>query len=193
MNHDRWFVIQPYRWFPSIMSVLTIVRPETLGRRHRVGFSPLLALEVPIFGRPTADRHQAAQALRVKPVIGHLKSERRMGRNCLWHRQGDAANVVLAAVGYYFRLLRWRQLLLSQILVQWSFDLSSAHPDLTFRFFTDDGVGNRRVIGLRMAESHFPNACKTHKRQSYLGKEFNALLLAGAGGIELPNGGIKIR
>jgi hypothetical protein len=75
----------------------------------------------------------------------------------------------------------------------WSFDLSSAHPDLTFRFFTDDGVGNRRVIGLRMAESHFPNACKTHKRQSYLGKEFNALLLAGAGGIELPNGGIKVR
>jgi IS5 family transposase len=36
----------------------------------------------------------------VEPVIGHLKSEHRMGRNYLWHREGDAANAVLAAVGY---------------------------------------------------------------------------------------------
>ena len=27
----------------------------------------------------------------VEPVIGHLKSEHRMGRNYLWHRQGDAS------------------------------------------------------------------------------------------------------
>ena len=37
-NHDRWFFIQLYRWFPSILSVLTIVRPETLVRWHRAGF-----------------------------------------------------------------------------------------------------------------------------------------------------------
>ena len=37
-NHDRWFFIQMYRWFPSILSVLTIVRPETLVRWHRAGF-----------------------------------------------------------------------------------------------------------------------------------------------------------
>jgi hypothetical protein len=37
-NHDRWFFIQLYRWFPSILKVLTIVRPETLLRWHRVGF-----------------------------------------------------------------------------------------------------------------------------------------------------------
>src|SRR6201996_3036808 len=37
-NHDRWFLIQLYRWFPSIMSVLTIIRPETLVRWHRAGF-----------------------------------------------------------------------------------------------------------------------------------------------------------
>jgi hypothetical protein len=35
---DRWFLIQPYRWFPSILSVLTIIRPETLLRWHRAGF-----------------------------------------------------------------------------------------------------------------------------------------------------------
>jgi hypothetical protein len=37
-NHDRWFFIQLYRWFPSILNVLTIIRPETLMRWHRAGF-----------------------------------------------------------------------------------------------------------------------------------------------------------
>src|SRR5215204_1412453 len=37
-NNDRWFLIQLYRWFPSILRVLTIVRPETLVRWHRAGF-----------------------------------------------------------------------------------------------------------------------------------------------------------
>ena len=55
----------------------------------------------------------------VEPVIGHLKSEHRMGRNFLWHPQGDAINAVLAAAGYNFRrLIRWLQLLLRQILAQ---------------------------------------------------------------------------
>src|ERR1035438_8771943 len=36
--HDRWFLIQLYRWFPSILKVLTIIRPETLVRWHRAGF-----------------------------------------------------------------------------------------------------------------------------------------------------------
>ena len=53
----------------------------------------------------------------VEPVIGHLKSEHRMGRNYLWHRQGDAINAVLAAVGYNFRrLICWLRLLLWQII-----------------------------------------------------------------------------
>src|SRR5260221_13853465 len=37
-NHDRWFFIQLYRWSPSILKVLTIIRPETLVRWHRAGF-----------------------------------------------------------------------------------------------------------------------------------------------------------
>ena len=57
----------------------------------------------------------------VEPVIGHLKAEHRMGRNYLWHRAGDAANAVLAAVGYNFRrLIRWLKLLLCQILAYFS-------------------------------------------------------------------------
>ena len=37
-NNDRWFFVQLYRWFPSILPALMIVRPETLVRWHRAGF-----------------------------------------------------------------------------------------------------------------------------------------------------------
>lgn len=41
---DRLFFVQLYRWFPSILKVITIVRPETLVRWHREGFPGTLAL-----------------------------------------------------------------------------------------------------------------------------------------------------
>jgi IS5 family transposase len=60
----------------------------------------------------------------VEPVIGHLKSEHRMGRNYLWYREGDAINAVLAAAGYNFRrLIKWLALLLSAILARLSLQL----------------------------------------------------------------------
>jgi len=37
-NGDRLFFVQLYRWFPSVLQVLQIVRPETLVRWHRAGF-----------------------------------------------------------------------------------------------------------------------------------------------------------
>jgi hypothetical protein len=40
-NNDRWFLVQMYRWFPSILKVVTIVQPETLVRWHRAGFRGL--------------------------------------------------------------------------------------------------------------------------------------------------------
>ncbi|MET4117925.1 hypothetical protein ABIB85_004391 [Bradyrhizobium sp. JR1.5] len=53
----------------------------------------------------------------VEPVIGHFKSEHRIGRNQLWHRQGDAISAVLAAVGCNFRrLICWLRRLLWQII-----------------------------------------------------------------------------
>jgi hypothetical protein len=36
-NDDRLFLIQLYRWFPSILKVITIIRPETLVRQSAVG------------------------------------------------------------------------------------------------------------------------------------------------------------
>src|SRR5260221_3004461 len=37
-NQDRWSFVQLYRWFPLILPVLVIIRPETLLRWHRAGF-----------------------------------------------------------------------------------------------------------------------------------------------------------
>jgi hypothetical protein len=37
-NKDRLFFIQLYRWFPSVLKAMTIIRPETLVRWHRAGF-----------------------------------------------------------------------------------------------------------------------------------------------------------
>src|ERR1700704_1879000 len=37
-NGDRLFLVQLYRWFPSVLKAITIVRPETIVRWHRAGF-----------------------------------------------------------------------------------------------------------------------------------------------------------
>src|SRR5499433_2729794 len=37
-NGDRLFLVTLYRWFPSVLKAVTIVRPETLVRWHRAGF-----------------------------------------------------------------------------------------------------------------------------------------------------------
>src|SRR5258708_36745898 len=37
-NSDRLFFLQLYRWFPSIVEVMTTIRPEALVRWHRAGF-----------------------------------------------------------------------------------------------------------------------------------------------------------
>jgi hypothetical protein len=37
-NSDRLFFIQLYRWCPSVLKAMMIIRPETLVRWHRAGF-----------------------------------------------------------------------------------------------------------------------------------------------------------
>jgi hypothetical protein len=60
-NHDRWFFIQLYRWFPSVRKVFTIVRPETLVRWHRAGFRGYWRWKShPLGGRPPIDTRAAS-------------------------------------------------------------------------------------------------------------------------------------
>jgi len=55
-NNDRWFLVQLYRWFPSILQVLTIIRPETLVPWQRAGFRGYWRWQVALTGRAAADR-----------------------------------------------------------------------------------------------------------------------------------------
>jgi transposase InsO family protein len=67
-NSDRWFLVQLYRWFPSILKVLTIIRPETLVRWP--GW--LLALEVTIIGRAAVDRGGSGALIRPMSIENPL-------------------------------------------------------------------------------------------------------------------------
>jgi hypothetical protein len=50
---DRLFFVQLYRWFPSILKIITLVRPETLVRWHRAGFRRYWRWKSPsLGGRP---------------------------------------------------------------------------------------------------------------------------------------------
>src|ERR1700729_3383192 len=60
-NHDRWFLIQLYRWFRSTLQVLAIIRPETLVRWHRAGFLSYWRWK----SRPQGGRPQIDTELRI--------------------------------------------------------------------------------------------------------------------------------
>src|SRR6516164_1596991 len=72
-NHDRLFFIQLYRWFPSILQAVTIIRPETLVRWHRAGFRGYWRWK----SRPLGGRPQIGPELRV--LIQRMSRE-----NPLW-------------------------------------------------------------------------------------------------------------
>src|SRR5258707_8649499 len=73
-NGDRLFLVQLYRWFPSVLRAITIIRPETLVRWHRAGFRRYWRWESP----PPCGRPPIAPDLRApvppmsagKPPVG---------------------------------------------------------------------------------------------------------------------------
>jgi len=80
-NHDRWFLIQLYRWVPSVLQVLAIVRPETLLRWHRAGFRCYWRWKShPLGGRPRIDTELRALIRRMNvenPLWGRATHSRR--------------------------------------------------------------------------------------------------------------------
>src|ERR1022692_1197140 len=60
-NNDRWFLTQLYRWFPSILQVLTIVQPDARAVAS-CRLLLLLALEVALSGRAAEDRDEPPRA-----------------------------------------------------------------------------------------------------------------------------------
>src|SRR6267142_7257311 len=37
-NTDRFLLVRLYRWFPSVLGAIAILRPETINHWHRAGF-----------------------------------------------------------------------------------------------------------------------------------------------------------
>ena len=75
-------------------------------------------------------RRELRRRAAVGPVIGHVKAEHRMGRNYLIGRHGDAANAILAAVGYNFRrLLAWLTALLCLLRIASLTPAAHGNPD----------------------------------------------------------------
>jgi transposase InsO family protein len=72
-NGDRLFLVQLYRWFPSVLRVITIIRPETLVRWHRAGFRQYWRWK----SRSLGGRPEIAADLRA--LIRHMSVE-----NPLW-------------------------------------------------------------------------------------------------------------
>jgi hypothetical protein len=55
-NGERLFLVMLYRWFPSVLKAITIIRPETLVRWHRAGFRRYWRLNPrSLGGRPKID------------------------------------------------------------------------------------------------------------------------------------------
>src|ERR1700741_166125 len=73
-NGGRLFFIQLYRWFPSVLKVITVIRPETLVRWHRAGFRRYWRWRSRSFGgRPQIDTELRAlirQMSIVNPLWG---------------------------------------------------------------------------------------------------------------------------
>src|SRR5207245_9341407 len=96
-NGDRLFLVLLYRWFPSVLRAIIIIRPEILVRWHRAGFRhywrwksrsfggrPQIDAEAPrylirdldcVYGAAVTHRLRA-MGIRDKPIAPVLSSER---------------------------------------------------------------------------------------------------------------------
>src|ERR1700724_2228398 len=97
-NSDRWFFIQLYRWFPLILKVLTVIRPETLVRWHRTGFRSYWRWKSrSLGGRPQIDSD-------LRALIRRMSVE-----NSLWGApriHGELLKLGFAVAQYSFVIIR---------------------------------------------------------------------------------------
>jgi hypothetical protein len=68
-NGDRWFFVQLYRWFPSVLKAITIIRPETVVRWHRPASAATGAGNHSLGSRPQIDAQLRALIRRMSGTI----------------------------------------------------------------------------------------------------------------------------
>src|SRR5262249_12384602 len=95
-----------------------------------------------VFGRIKRELRRRSA---IEAVIGHMKAEGHLGRCYLKGRAGDAANVILSAIGYNLRLvLAWLRTILRAILPALLQALANAASPQT-SFLTGDSLAEIRV------------------------------------------------
>jgi len=77
--------IQLYRWFPSVLKAITVIRPETLVRWHRAGFSRYWHWK----SRSLGGRPQIEADLRA--LIWRMSIENLLWGACPWRIRNYAA------------------------------------------------------------------------------------------------------
>ena len=111
-------------------------------------------LRVYTAGQKRGVTDQIKRALRrraaVEPVIGHLKSGHRMDRNYLAGRAGDAANAVLAAVGYNFQTPAGMARRLVALLAYPGTARDRTAPSIRSRLQTSSGLRDFKVLHGRL-------------------------------------------
>src|SRR6266508_1334302 len=86
-NGDRLFLVQLYRWFPSVLKSIMVVRPETLVRWHRAGFRRYWRWKSrSLGGRPQLDADLCA-------LIRRMSVD-----NPLWERRASMASCSSSAL-----------------------------------------------------------------------------------------------
>jgi|SRR5215831_7406928 len=76
-NRDRLFLVQLYRWFPSVLKAIMIVQPETLVRWHRGPADPLRTRRERPYGSDAAEQRDEVAPLHC-PDASHAFDRR-------WH------------------------------------------------------------------------------------------------------------
>src|SRR5260221_5784676 len=71
-NGDRLFLVQLYRWFPSVLRAITIIRPETLVRWHLAGFRRYWRRESRFFKGPPHIYSNLVALIRLLSILNHL-------------------------------------------------------------------------------------------------------------------------
>ncbi|TAI65150.1 hypothetical protein [Bradyrhizobium sp. Leo170] len=94
-KQDRWFFVQMYRWFPSILQVLTIIRPETLVRWHRVGLRCYWRWKSrPLGGRPQIDTELRALIRRMSGDYNEMRTHLALDKDAPVSRPVERNGVV---------------------------------------------------------------------------------------------------
>jgi hypothetical protein len=86
-NGDRFSFVQLYRWFPSVLNTIRIIRPETLVRWHRAGFRRYWRWKSrSLGGRPQIDAD-------LRTLIRRMSVD-----NPLWEHRASMANCSSSAL-----------------------------------------------------------------------------------------------